>query len=478
MTATKRTRGLSRREFLRWTGLAGAGLALAACAQPAAPTQAPPPTQAPAGEVGAEPTAVPPTAAPAEPVSLEIWWNNWGEYYNDLMEKLGDSYMQDHPNRKVEWSFSSEWQEKLLARVAAGDPPDATYTNFDVQSALALQNTFMALDEQVAQVGLKREDFVTPMWDASIWEGKLYAIPGGADFICLFYSKTLFKAVGLDPEAPPKTAAELIDQSLKILKKDSAGNIENLGYSPVNWEVANWAYLFGGSWYDEASKKVTADDPKNVEALEWMADYVAKVGADQLMAYQSSQPGNYNPGNPFATGRAAFVFDGFWFFSTLNDLAPDLDYGVAFWPTLNGTEEERKNYMIGGWMVAMPRGAKQVAASWDFIKYGFIDNSWKMGCDTQNGCTVQSEMDQFTKCVTDSMGESDRMTPYFHLFAETGAAGTRYWPSMPANSFYRDETNRAYDYVVRGEKTAKDALAEDRALTQAELDKALAGGGA
>ena len=104
-----------------------------------------------------------------------------------------------------------------------------------------------------------------------------------------------------------------------------------------------------------------------------------------MAAFTASLGDFWSPGNSFASKQTALRLDGYWTYDPLDAYAPDIDYGVGFWPTLNGTEEERKNYVIEGWMIGIPAGAPQPDGAWGFLKYGFVDNAWKMGCDTLNG---------------------------------------------------------------------------------------------
>ena len=174
------------------------------------------------------------------------------------MTNLGTNYMEENPNVTVEWTFNPEWKQKLLTGIAAGTPPDVTYTNYTAQATLANDGAFLPLDAYMVLTGLKREDFILSMYDASVWNGKLYCLPGGADFIANYYNKDVFKEVGLDPESPPKTKDELVEQSLQILEVDSSGAIQRLGWSPSSWGFQQWAYIFGGNWYDYQTQTVTA----------------------------------------------------------------------------------------------------------------------------------------------------------------------------------------------------------------------------
>jgi ABC-type glycerol-3-phosphate transport system substrate-binding protein len=382
--------------------------------------------------------------------------------------------MEENPSITVEIDFNNEWETKLLTQVAGGTPPDATYTNWVAQANLASKNTFIALDDYVSGAGLSRDEFVISMWDASVYNGKLYALPGGADYISMWWSKDVYEDVGFDPDAPPVSAGELMDHSKEILKFDDAGNIERVGYIPNAGQFIQWAYIFGGDFYDADNQKVTADAPANVEALQWIYDYVQLLDIDKLNAF-NARPGVWEPGNPFSTKQAAYVMDGFWFYEALDLYSPDIDYGIAVWPTLTGAEEERSNYLIQGWMYGIPNGAENVDAAWQFMKYAFVDEAALMGYSTLNGPCYKAAFPAFEEGVLNQIGDDNRMAPYFHVFTEIGSAGEKHWPNMPANSFLYDEVVRVYDFVVRGEMTPEEGLAEATANAQAELDRVLSG---
>ncbi len=452
---------LSRRSFFGVAGLAGAGAALAACGG----------TAAPAAEPQAGATAAPAAAAGSATV-LEVWNNNWGEVYNEPMKAVGEAYTAE-TGIKVNWAFNDQWQEKLLTAVAGGIPPDACYTNWVGLPTLAHQGTLLPLDDYFAASGIQASDFIKAMVDACVWEGKTYGIPGGADFLVLHYSKDVYEAAGLDPEQPPVTLDDWVAHSEAIYKFDSAGNIERMGMGPTEPGLIYAAFLFDGDFYNTDEKRVTCNEGGTVAALEWMVENSKRWPVEKVAAFTAGMPGYSQPNSGFATGKVTYMYNGYWSAEALDKYAPDLNYGLAFLPTLNGTPEERKNYVIQGWDYSVPAGAKNPDAGWAFLKYSFYDNAADLSVKTINGNCVLDQMDEYVKGVQEWLGPNNRMTPQFSVFSDTGAAGEKFWPVMPVASRYHDEVNRAQDFATRGEMTAQEALDEAARVTQEELDAAL-----
>jgi multiple sugar transport system substrate-binding protein len=413
------------------------------------------------------------TATPA-PMAISCWWGNWGEYYNNLMKAVGDDFTKEaEPNIKVEWTFAEDWQQKLLTSVAAGTPPDTCYMGSEVIYDFAQQGAVLPLDERLAQAGIKGEDFVPAMWDTALFEGKAFGLPGAADAKMIIYSKDVYRDVGLDPEAPPKSLDEFKEHALRCLKKKDDGSIDRIGYNLVYFEMQYFVAQYGGTWYDPATHKVTANSPETVKCYEWMQDYVKQCGFDQMKAWSDANPGVYAENSAFSQGKQGMFIDGFWVYSALDDFAPEADYGVAYFPTLDGSLEGRNNYYTGGWFMGMPVGSKHVEEAWLFLKYGFLDAAWKMGCHTLNGTCVIAQMKQQDDCLLEQIGKDNRYAPYIAYANDTLRTSHKHWPVMLGSNFYRDEWLKATEFVMRGQKSPKEALDGLTEVVQAEVDRLL-----
>src|ERR1700712_2922448 len=340
---------LSRRAFLHTIGgLGGAAILLAACGNtppPRGPTS--PPTAAPGAAAADKPTvAIPPTPVPT-PVAdrsaaadratvLTVWY----PYTDPNWEKVWKGYEDSQQQTGIKAVFAANdttANAKFFTAVASGTPPDAVWVDGPQVAEWAARGVLEPLDDLIGAAGIKADDFWAPSWNQTVYNGKVWALTRSSDANFGFYwNKDVFKEVGLDPEKPPTTIVEM-DQMNDKIAKITDGHIERLGYIPwIVYGSSNsmftWGWVFGGNFYDADSKKITANDPKIVNALQWMTDFAKKYDPTQISGFI---PGMTSPGGengPFPKRKIAMSPGGPWEISPLKTYAPDLPYGITFVP--------------------------------------------------------------------------------------------------------------------------------------------------
>ncbi len=278
------SRKLSRRDFLRLTGVATGGVALAACA--------PQPTPAPAPAAKAEPTkaAAPaaPTAAPAAAKKVTIEFMNWwGAQRRPLMDQVITEFMAVNPNIEV-INRETPWDNRdqvAATAMASSTPPDVMMSTRVETYKYAKEGLIIPIDDYVKASGLNVDKLFYPgEINNQRWNGKLWALPmptGGGNSSLYIYSKKLFKEAGLDPEKPPKTWQELDEVAQKITKKKGDA-IEVMGVDPVGGSTAGattliyWLVCNNGNLATEDGRTLTINTPEAIETLEWMIEFVNK----------------------------------------------------------------------------------------------------------------------------------------------------------------------------------------------------------
>ena len=79
---------------------------------------------------------------------------------------------------------------------------------------------------------------------------------------------------------------------------------------------------------------MTPDDPKIVEAFQWVQDYCNARGADAVSAFgtPSMQSGFPAQQHPFVLDTLAMEITGDWVIAQLAQYSPDKDYGITWMP--------------------------------------------------------------------------------------------------------------------------------------------------
>ncbi|HEU5103197.1 MAG TPA: substrate-binding domain-containing protein, partial [Roseiflexaceae bacterium] len=120
----KRQPGITRRDFLRISALAGAGTVAAACGATPAPATAPTAAPAPAAAPTAAQAEAPAAAPAAQNVSLRFtcWDSATGaDVYNSVI----DQFKKANPGVEVTTEFNPDgYDDKILTGLATGNAPD------------------------------------------------------------------------------------------------------------------------------------------------------------------------------------------------------------------------------------------------------------------------------------------------------------------------------------------------------------------
>jgi multiple sugar transport system substrate-binding protein len=359
----------SRRAFLRQIAFGGAALVLTACGG-AATT---PSGSGTAANAGAAPTAANPASAPAAAngtTEIEIW-TGWTEQAAKNIESILDGYNKSQTKIVAKHVVVPEaMNQKLLAAVAAGNPPGAAIVfGADTAYQLAAQNALLALDEvgKAEQVQALKSSMLPALWDLGMYQGKLYFASMWNQCWGVFVNTDLAKKQGVDPSKPPQTLEELDQAWEQMTIRDGSGQISVLGGDATDAPMIMARFL--GKWTSDDGKTITANDPNNLKALEWVANRWKKLGPDQLQAFYASLQGRSDRSagsDPFLSGLIATTVQGPWEYDTILKYKP-ANFNYTVWPLPGPAGQAKKGmYTYGdGWII--PKGSKAPEAVWDII---------------------------------------------------------------------------------------------------------------
>ncbi|HBH13798.1 MAG TPA: hypothetical protein DDX29_11925 [Clostridiales bacterium] len=241
------------------------GLVLSACQS----TQVEEPAVVDEQDDSEEPEVVEEPEDEGEVIEL-AFWTLLGGNLGDWLQEQVDEFNATHPNIKIvneRQGGYDDLQQKLLASVAAGNPPPLTMVDYKYVPFYAKNGVFIPINEFASDADF--EDFIPGLLTDLTYKGEVYAVPYNRSTQGVFYNKDLMAAVGL--EEPPTTWEEMeaIGPSVKELGDEyfvTYGKESN-----AQWMFEPLVYQFGGRVSDENCRFVFNEPGEGgVEVMEFL----------------------------------------------------------------------------------------------------------------------------------------------------------------------------------------------------------------
>ncbi|REE69593.1 carbohydrate ABC transporter substrate-binding protein (CUT1 family) [Paenibacillus taihuensis] len=306
------------------------------------------------------------TAAPAEKVTVEFWANKFEETTDNWFKKWVAEFnkSQDQIEVKLQIVPGDAWAQKLKAAQAAGKAPDFYTMNYGGIANAAKLSQIQPLNDLID--GAQYDDLYDNIKDFVSVGDKYYAYPMLVEpSAVLYYRKDLYTAAGLDPEKPPTTWQELIDNGKKLTQKGIFGLATGQTAGDLGW--SSWGLQYGAAGHlaltDDWSKADINNDGYRA-VINFYADaYKAGIMPKQALA-------GYADASPFGQGKVAQEISGSWAIGQYrNDFKNMLDkIGVAPMPSQNG-DPSTTTATLGGWSLVVDGKSKHPKESAAFISY-------------------------------------------------------------------------------------------------------------
>jgi multiple sugar transport system substrate-binding protein len=412
---------------------------------------------------GPAPGAPTPSAGEAKKGQVFLnYWTGWSGFEFDALQKLVDKFNGEHPETFVNMTTVFGQYDKVLTAIAGGNPPDVVSAVWLHQLvSMAGRDGLLPLESYADKDKIDGKEYFPSCWDAWHYDGHLWGLAITVNANVLGYRRDLFKEVGLDPDKPPKTIADLDPAAQKLDNIDANGNIVRYGLMPGG--IFTWGLSFGGNFYDEANKKITANDPKIVAAMDWMLGYAKRLDITKVEAFQTGFGDYMSPQNAFFVGKEAITQVGEWFISFVNKFAPGLDYDFTSYPAPEGGRPDCTNF--DGSVFTIPKGVAHADASWEFIKW--LSKPENMG---EFAFTIHNIPPKTAVANEDRFVSDPKFKKCVTLYTGANAFGP---PKTPVTDLYFTKLGEAENLVKHGEIDSKAALDRVVQEVQQELDKAL-----
>ncbi|MCY2931354.1 MAG: extracellular solute-binding protein [Planctomycetota bacterium] len=425
-------------------------------------------------------------------------WHPWGGATLETFQNSVNVFEKSHPDLACKTLYvpnDLSASQKFFTSVIGDCAPDVIFVDGPQVAEWAHRGLLLPLDDLLAAEGVDvaglKNDFFAPCWEQGLYRGKVYAITYSADpNFCFVWNKKMIRqaiergeipAGALDVDKPPATLAQLDRWNALVtrrVKTATGDRLERIGLVP--WGVygnANsiftWGWAFGGQFYDPATGKVTADDPRIVEALEWMVRHAREYDYERISNLASTFQSEAR--NPFFLGQQMLNLAHMSMIADIDRFASEgegkleygRDYGVC--PIPQGPGGLNAAAWVGGWTMAIPATITDPARRRAALRYIL----WN--CRQPEGTTLAARTNRCFPAWKDApFFPEAAKDPRLAQFIDILRSSRHQRPVMPAQAFYMDQLGRAVDKAIRGELTPAQALGRASRATQERLDEVLA----
>jgi len=189
------------------------------------------------------------------------FWHAMSGAHGEALTYLIQKFQEENPGIVVDLVYQGGYgalQQKLIAAVAAGQPPTIAqqYENWTTQWLDALVDLDLFVSEEVFSD-------ILPQF-SQIFDGRVVTVPFNKSILVLYYRPDLIPN-------PPKTWAEFEEMVAQIGKDEEKG-IYGTAFRPPNPEIfLTFLAQAGGSILSEDWKEVTINNEAGLEAAEFAA---------------------------------------------------------------------------------------------------------------------------------------------------------------------------------------------------------------
>jgi putative chitobiose transport system substrate-binding protein len=189
----------------------------------------------------------------------------FADFFNPLVAK----YNTNNPSQNLKWTDlpQAAIQQKVLAGVAAGNPPNAVQMNstqiLELAQQGALENLSGLLDSKTLSVYQKQA------LAAFTFEGKVYGLPDYASPRIILFNRDILKKAGLDGQPLPRTQGGIVAWAKIIAEKAGV-----FGFAPLiaNADLMKVFQEEGLPIFSSDRKKAVFNSPAHVALLQKYID--------------------------------------------------------------------------------------------------------------------------------------------------------------------------------------------------------------
>ena len=302
------------------------------------------------------------SASAAQAQTTVTFWHSFNNKSGEALEEIIGKYEAANPEVDVQAEYVGNYND-IVARLQAAIPsnraPDAVilevtrYGLFPDGGVLADLTPYFDADP------LKDElyDYARQI---GVIGDKNYIVPFNSSTPVLYYNKDIFARAGIEGEPDLSTFEQIADAAQTVSDALASEGITGIA---APGQFARWGLVManGSDLIDATTGEILLDDPKTIEAYEWMASLVH----DRQLASADGVTEEDNGRDAFLAGKVGIMMNSTGNYVGARDALGE-DLGVLPMPCNDGCAVP-----IGGAGIGILANSPQEAqdAAYDFVSY-------------------------------------------------------------------------------------------------------------
>ena len=370
-----------------------------------------------------------------------------GGKLTEVVDGIVSDFEAANPDIKVNAIYSGNYDDtrvRALSALASGDPAQlAVMFSIDAYDLIE-QDLVMAFDDINGVDKNWLNSFYPALMANGNIEGKTWGIPFQRSTIVAYYNKDLFRAAGLDPEAPPTTWDEIISMGKTLTKDGTYGlMIPSTGYP--YWMFQALAIQNGKEVMSNDGLTTYFDDQTVIDTLDFWKSLSTEHG---IMPEGTVEWGTLR--QAFLEGKTAMMWHSTGNLTAVKNNA-SFDFGVAELPA-----NVRKGSPTGGgnFYVFKETSAEERAAALKLIEFMTSPEqaaAWSIATGYMGVSPAAYETEALKKYTSEFPPALVARNQLEHAVAEFSTFET---------ARVREGLNNAIQAALTGAKSSADALKE------------------
>jgi multiple sugar transport system substrate-binding protein len=257
-----------------------------------------------------------------------------------FLPQLVKAFNATHKTLKIQLTLVPDAQlvQKYSLAASNGNGPDLVSTEIGTMATFTPTGWYQNITSLVD--GLPYEKYFSPAHlGQATYDGKIYGIPFTADVSVLYWNKTLFAKVGLNPNDPPANWAQIQADATKI--RALGGDYYGYFFSGARagcmaFTMLPYVWADGGNILKETSAVGTPTLYPNT-ALQKTLSFFRKMWQSGVVAPTAKTENGTNQFGLFFSGKIGMFVQGTYPFAVLKSQYKDVNFGVELVPSTDGS---------------------------------------------------------------------------------------------------------------------------------------------